>query len=542
MRASISVNDLFFSWPDGTIVLDGLDLAIGPGRHGLIGHNGSGKSTLLALIAGDLTPQAGSIAIDGSLARLPQDPGADAHQSVGDVLGIADKLAARGRMDAGDVRPSDFDVIGDDWDIAERTTAELARLGLGHLTPDRPVRTLSGGELVLLSLIALLLQRPAILLLDEPTNNLDRDARTRLIDVISTWRGTLVIVSHDRELLNAMDDIGELRGGGIAWYGGGYDDYEAAVAVEQEAAERALRAAEADVRTQKRELIESQGKLARRRRYGQKMNDQKREPKIVMGNRKRAAEVSAGKLTGLHEERLTAAGAQLDEAESRVRDDREIHVDLPDTAVPPGRTVLVLDGLRPPHGDVTLDLDLRGPERIGLTGANGSGKTSLLRTIVGELEPAAGTVEVKVPWRYLPQRMDVLDDSLTVAENIARIAPEATETQRRSRLARFLFRGRAADQLASTLSGGERLRATLACLLLAEPAPQLLLLDEPTNNLDLPSIGHLVEALRAYQGALIVVSHDERFLDDLGLTRRIEVSDPARARSQRSRSPETPDS
>ncbi len=523
MRASLSVHDLTFTWPDGSTVLDALDLAGGPGRHGLVGLNGSGKSTLLKLLAGDLAPAAGTITIDGTVAYLPQDPAADPERSVAEVLGIAAKLAALDRMDAGDVSPADFDVIGDDWDIAERTTAELSRLGLGHLDLTRTVGSLSGGELVLLSLVALLLRRPAVLLLDEPTNNLDHEARGRLIEVIAGWKGTLLVVSHDRQLLNAMDDIAELRGGEVRWYGGGYDDYELAVAAEQEAAERAVRAAESDVRAQRRDLVESQSVIASRRKMGQKAWDEKRMPRIAMGNYKRKAEVSAGKLRGMHEERLADATSRLDDAEALVRDDRQIQVDLPATAVPARREVLKLDGVRPVHGDLEVDLDLRGPERIAITGRNGSGKTSLLRTITGELAAASGSVDLKVPWRYLPQNMDVLEQSLTVAENIARIAPQASETERRSRLARFLFRGRDADQLASTLSGGERLRATLASLLLAEPAPQLLLLDEPTNNLDLPSVQHLVEALQSYEGAFIVVSHDERFLDDLELTRRIEV-------------------
>jgi len=523
MRASLSINDLHLTWPDGTVVFDGLDLTTGPGRHGLIGRNGCGKSTLLRVAAGRLVPHEGSILVDGSLAYLPQDLATEPSRSVADVLGIADVLAALARMDAGDVRQDDLDLIGDDWDIAERTAAELSQLGLGHVELDRAIGSVSGGELVLLSLTALLLRRPSVLLLDEPTNNLDRSARRRLIDVVSAWRGTLVVVSHDRELLNTMDDIAELRDGTVTWYGGTYDDYEAAVAVEQEAAARAVRNAEADLRAQKRDLVESQTKLAHRRKVGEKAYVEKRQPKITMGNYKRRAEVSGGKLTGVHENRVEVAGSQLEEAEARLRDDREITVDLPDTAVPPGRVVLVAERLRAPYGRAQLDLDVQGPERIGLTGPNGSGKTSLLRAITGELAPAGGTVDVRVPVRYLPQRMDVLDETRTVAGNIAQIAPDATETERRSRLARFLFRGRDADQLASTLSGGERLRATLACLLLAEPAPQLLLLDEPTNNLDLPSIRHLVEALRSYRGAFVVVSHDERFLDDLGLTRRVEV-------------------
>jgi len=263
--------------------------------------------------------------------------------------------------------------------------------------------------------------------------------------------------------------------------------------------------------------------LATRRKQGEKAWVEKRMPKIAMGNYKRRAQVSAGKLRGVHDDRVEDATARLAEAEELVHDDREIRVDLPDTVVPSGRDVLMLDAVRPAYGDLTIDLDVRGPERIGLTGPNGSGKTTLLRTITGELEPADGTVRAYVPLRCLPQRMDLLDGTLTVAENVARIAPATTENERRAQLARFLFRGRAADQPAATLSGGERLRATLACLLLAEPAPQLLLLDEPTNNLDLPSIQHLVEALESYRGAFLVVSHDERFLDDLELTRRIRV-------------------
>ncbi|RLV55793.1 ABC transporter ATP-binding protein [Aeromicrobium phragmitis] len=520
---SLTTSHLTFRWPDGDLVLDDLTIGVGPGRHGLVGRNGTGKSTLLRLLAGELSPTSGSINVDGTLGYLPQDPAADPEATVADVLGVSPVLAAIARIEAGSVDPLDFDVVGDDWDVSERVEAALARVGLSAVGLERPVGSLSGGELVLLSLTALLLQRPKVLLLDEPTNNLDHQARRRLYDLVTGFGGTLLVVSHDRALLDLMDDIGDLREGGIRWYGGGFSAYEEAVAIEQEAAERAVAAANADVRKERRQLIASQQILARRERYGRKMYATKREPKIVMGARKRAAQESAGKLRGLHEERLAEARSALAEAEERVRDDREIRVDLPQTRVPPKRQVLSAIGLAAAHGEAMLDLDLRGPERVALTGRNGIGKTSLLRAITGSEEPSGGTVEVFVPWRYLPQNLRLLEPELTVVENVRRFAPDADPTTIRGQLARFLFRGRAADQPASTLSGGERWRATLACLLLAEPAPQLLILDEPTNNLDLASIAHLVEALESYEGALLVVSHDERFLDDLGLDRRLDL-------------------
>jgi ATPase subunit of ABC transporter with duplicated ATPase domains len=378
----------------------------------------------------------------------------------------------------------------------------------------------SGGESVLLRLAALLLGRPDVLLLDEPTNNLDLRARRRLYATVEAWSGVMVLVSHDRELLERVDQIADLRGGEVTWYGGNLSAYEEALAAEQEAAQRMVRVAESDLKKQKRELADAQVKLARRKRYGQKMWDTKREPKVVMGERKRQAQVAAGKHRIMHEEKLAEAKDRLDEAVDAVRDDDEIHVDLPYTAVPPGRTVLTLRELHLAHGArVQGEFELRGPERIALVGRNGAGKTTLLRTVTGELEPVEGEAVAHVPLRFLPQRLDVLDEALSVAENVARFAPQATNNRIRSRLARFLFKGARADQQAATLSGGERFRATLAALMLAEPAPQLLMLDEPTNNLDMASVRQLTSALSSYEGALIVASHDVPFLESIGITR-----------------------
>ncbi|WP_411574731.1 ABC-F family ATP-binding cassette domain-containing protein [Streptomyces fradiae] len=522
--AALSCSRLSFSWPDGTPVLDELSVGFGPGRTGLIGRNGSGKSTLLRLLAGELAPASGTVRAAGEVGYLPQDATLDTDRRVDEVLGIARTRAALHAIEAGDVREEHFAAVGDDWDVEERARATLDQLGLERVGLDRTTGEVSGGECVLLRLAALLVARPAVLLLDEPTNNLDLHARRRLYAAVAAWQGVLVVVSHDRELLERVDRIAELRDGGVTWYGGPYSAYEEAVAAEQEAAERTVRAAESDVRRQRRELAEAQVKLAKRKRYGDKQAANKVVPPIVAGGLKRAAQVSAGKHRAVHAQRLEQARERLDEAVEAVRDDDAIRVELPHTAVPPGRGVLLLRDVTLRHGSrLDGEFEVRGPERVALVGRNGSGKSTLLRTVAGELEPVAGEVAVRVPHRFLPQRLDVLDDGLTVVENVARFAPGATPNRVRARLARFLFRGAAADRPAGTLSGGERFRATLAALLLAEPAPQLLMLDEPTNNLDLASVRSLTQALEAYEGALLVACHDKPFLEAIGVTRRLDM-------------------
>ncbi|MFJ6521661.1 ABC-F family ATP-binding cassette domain-containing protein [Streptomyces filamentosus] len=518
----LSTSSLSFSWPDGTGVLDGLDLTVGPGRTGLVGVNGSGKSTLLKLLAGELAPTSGTVRTSGEIGHLPQDPALDTGLRVDGILGIARKRAALHAVEAGDPAEEHFAVIGDDWDVEERARAVLDRVGLGGIGLDRTVGEVSGGESVLLRLAALLLARPDVLLLDEPTNSLDLYARSRLYEAVESWSGVLVVVSHDRELLERVDRIADLREGGVSWYGGPWSAYEEALAAEQEAAQRMVRAAEADVQRQRRELSDAGMRLARRRRYAQKSFENKAVPKVVAHARRGEAQVSAGKYRALHANRLAEARERLDAAVEAVRDDDGIRVELPRTSVPPGREVLRLRNLELRYGArVAGEFEVRGPERIALAGRNGAGKTTLLRTVAGELAPVAGEAEVLVPLRFLPQRLDVLDESLSVVENVGRFAPGASGNTIRARLARFLFRGARAEQPVGTLSGGERFRATLAALLLAEPAPQLLLLDEPTNNLDLASVRELTAALDAYEGALVVASHDLAFLESLGITRRL---------------------
>ena len=548
---SVVFSDLSFSFPDGTTPLSGLAVAFGPGRTGLIGANGSGKTTLLRIIAGQLRPTAGALTVRGDVGYLPQNLILDVAAPVAALLGIAAARTALRAIEAGAVEAAAFDAVGDDWDIEERAREWLDRLGLSHVSLDDPVGRLSGGEAVLTALSAQFLRRPAVLLLDEPTNNLDLDARRRLYDAVRDWPGVMLIVSHDRALLSLVDQVADLSGGALRLYGGNLDAYEAMLATDQAAAQRQVSAAAADLRRERRDLIESQVKQSRRDRQGRALAASGSLPRIVAGGRQRAAQVSAGKARDVALDRIAGARDRLTDAKDAVRDDATIRIALPGTAVPAGRTVLTVRGLGRPwapwhpaggrpgqeeggrlgagSGEAgrIAELILRGPERVALTGPNGAGKTTLLRAVAGPAHAPDATADGSGPLEvrrnaatgYLPQRLDILDDALTVVQNVQAVAPRATVNEVRAGLARFLFRGQRADQRAGTLSGGERFRAILAALLLADPPPQLLLLDEPTNNLDMASAGQLSEALACYHGALLVVSHDVPFLRSIGITR-----------------------
>ncbi|WP_116199229.1 ribosomal protection-like ABC-F family protein [Amycolatopsis circi] len=522
----IVLSGISFSWPDDTLVFDQLSATFPAGRTGLVAPNGAGKSTLLKLIAGQLKPAAGSVGVDGVLGYLPQDLPLTADRTVAEVLGIDAILKAITAVEEGDAAEAHFTAIGADWDIEDRTRAQLDRLGLGDLALDRLLGTLSGGQVVSLGLAAQLLRGPDVLLLDEPTNNLDQTARQQLYDVLSDWSGCLVVVSHDRALLDRMDRIAELGADEIRFYGGNFTEYEETVRAEREVAEKNIRNAEQEVKREKREMQQARERAAKRASNAQRNLSNAGLPKIFAGTMKRNAQESAGKADGTHAARVSAAKAKLDQAERSLREDQKISLELPKTAVPAGRTLF--DGkhlrVRELFAGEGADLSIRGPERIALTGPNGVGKSTLLRLMHGTLTPDAGEIS-RADGRiaYLSQRLDLLDSERTVAENLADAAPEMLPADRMNLLARFLFRGARAHLPVGVLSGGERLRATLACVLFAEPAPQLLLLDEPTNNLDLVSAGQLESALNAYQGGFVVVSHDERFLAEIGVDRWLRL-------------------
>jgi ATPase subunit of ABC transporter with duplicated ATPase domains len=529
--ARIRVSNLVFSWPDGTPVLDGLSFVLGPVRTGLVAPNGAGKSSLLKLLVGELSPLSGQVTIDGVGGYLPQSLPLDGEATVAEVLGIASRLQALDAIAAGDVDPALFDVVDGDWDLRERSMAALERLGLAGVALERRLGTFSGGEAMSLGLVAQMLRRPDVLLLDEPSNNLDHAARHRLYAVLQEWKGCLLVVSHDRELLDRMEQIAELTPSALRLYGGGFGFYRETQEAEQRAAEQQVRNLRSEFKREKRDMQQARERATRRAGNAARNLADAGLPRIVAGNRKSAAQTTAAKADATHAARVQQVRSRLHDATQALSESAALDFSLPATRVPADRVLFAGEGLRVRYGGRDLfgkhglALTIRGPQRMALRGVNGAGKSTLLRMIAGETATDGSVRRGAGRVAYLSQRLELLDPARTVAENFALAAPGMPAQERANLLARLQFQGDRMELPASALSGGERLRAVLACVLHATPAPALLLLDEPTNNLDLDSVDLLTQALRAYEGALMVVSHDPAFLAEIGVDRWLELTD-----------------
>ncbi len=523
---SITLSGLTASTPDGRSLFSDIDLSFDAGRTGLVGRNGVGKTTLLRMIAGTLPPQAGSVSVNGTVGLLRQTVQVAPGETLADLMGVAGALALLHRADDGRATAEELAVA--DWTLETRLASALGRVGL-DATPAALLSTLSGGQRTRAALAALILAEPDFILLDEPTNHLDREGRTAVIDLLDGWRSGAIVVSHDRELLETMDAIVELTSLGATRHGGNWSHYRARKALDLAAARHDLADAEKRMGEVERTAQATAERKARKDGGGQRKRAKGDMPRILAGARKSRAENTSGDQMRLAERRRTEAAEDATVARRRIEILQPLSVALPSTNLPEGRTVLRVErvsaGYEP--GRIVIDgltFAVTGPERVALAGPNGSGKTTLLSLIAGTLAPRSGEIRTTRAFALLDQQVSLLDPGLSIRDNFLKLNAGSDENACRAALARFMFRADAALQTVGTLSGGQMLRAGLACVLGGPQPPELLILDEPTNHLDVDAIEAVEAGLRAYDGALLVVSHDEAFLAAIGITRRIELA------------------
>ncbi|HNN17436.1 MAG TPA: ABC-F family ATP-binding cassette domain-containing protein [Giesbergeria sp.] len=491
-------------------------------RHtGLVGRNGSGKTVLARILAGQLQPSLGRCVRTGTVHYLAQQVSLRPDATVAELAGVQGVLDALKRIEAGSSAQADFDAVGDRWDIEQQLGLALAQQGLKHLEASTPARALSGGEAMRVALIGALLSDADFLLLDEPSNHLDQHSRLALIEWLQHWPRGLLVISHDRQLLARMDRTVELSSLGLRSYGGNYAFYVQAKAQEQHSALAELDRARLDRRREVQSMRQQRERQEKRHAQGTRSGKQANQAKILLDRQKERSEQSMGKLRRQQSDMRQELSQRVREAAAQVADDLHIHLHAAPNPGAAQRLVAELDRVElplVPEATRSISVLVTGQQRIGLLGPNGCGKSTLLKVLAGRIEPMAGICRVTDRLAYLDQGLDILGARRTVLEQLQAVNHTLGEAELRTRLAQL---GLDAPKIAvpsGSLSGGERLKAALACVLYADTPPHLLLLDEPSNHLDLPSLQALERLLASYQGALIVASHDQAFLAELRLT------------------------
>ena len=516
---SFILHQVTCQFPTGDTLFGPLNLTLEPSLCALVGRNGSGKTRLLRLLAGLDEPASGHIERFGSHAWVAQQHVISPQTTLAELLGYDAIFAARKRIDSGDYQPDDLELLDGRWDVAERLSEAFINAQLPPFDPDKPAGELSGGERIRALLCGAFTAEADFMLLDEPTNHLDRQGRAWFYDQLHRFQGGVLVASHDRELLEQVPRILELSASGLRSYGGNYADYQTQRDTEQQAARAALEHAATErkrtrVRMQK-EHDDSQRRSAKTLRTVDTLNIASFERVKYKG----AAKERIGSWKKQHSEQNEALNAAVNKARERVEEDNPVMFTLPGSQIPEGKQVLVLEDLVLPHVPVPpLNLRMDGPMRVALKGPNGCGKSTLLKTLLGEVAPRSGSCKVSVSCAYLDQHLSRLDLSQSVMTHLNLSHTPLEEGVLRTRLAQLQLGADKVTLPLAELSGGERLKAALACVLWRAEATQLLLLDEPTNHLDLASVQAIEAALAGFPGALLVVSHDEAFLRGLTLT------------------------
>ncbi len=528
---SIIANGVSYRHTNNQPLFENVALSVPDGaKVSLIGPNGAGKSTLLQLLGGRLAPAAGSIAVSSSPYYVPQHTVPD-ERSIAELLGADEKLRALQAIYAGTTDTAWFDTLGDDWTIEERCHAALAEWELRDAALDTPVAALSGGERTKVLLAGLSLHNPAIVLLDEPTNHLDRRARAKLYEYVGRTHATLVVVSHDITLLNLLQTTCELTAAGIRLYGGNYNFYREQKTIEEQALTERIEAEQTALRAARRQAQEVRERQERRSAQGKRNKSKTGLARIVANARGAQAQNSAARLQDRHTAIIGDSRQRLAELRGRQIRHGELKIDFDDAALHAGKRLIRAEGLNFTYGDGAplwpqpLDLEIRSGDRVHIAGDNGSGKTTLVRMLLGELAPTAGRVErAGFSAVYLDQEYRALESPLSVAEMAGRHnAHRLADHEVKIRLDRALFPRETWDKPCRALSGGERMRLWLCCMMLSDSIPDLMVLDEPTNNLDIGSLAILTDTIRDYRGTLLVVSHDEHFVREVGTTKTVAL-------------------
>lgn len=528
---SIIIKDLSYTHTDKEVLFSNLNLIINAGeKTALTGNNGCGKSTLMRILAGEVSPGAGSVHCSGHLYYVPQHFGQYDGRTVAQVLGIDRKLTALCAILNGDAAEEHFARLDDDWNIEERTQAVLHAWHLNGISLLRPLEGLSGGEKTRLFLAGMELKEPDTLLLDEPTNHLDTAGRKRLYDFVHRTSATVLVISHDRTLLNLLPAICGLSRNGLACYGGNYDFYKEQKEVHRNALQQQLEEKEKALRLARKTAREMEERKARQNTRGEKASIKKGIPRILLGGLKNHAENSSSKLSNVHAEKTDKIQQEITNLKGSLPQTNKLKTDFNASALHIGKILVTAQNINFHYPDsntnlwtVPLSFQLRSGNRFCIKGDNGSGKTTLLRLITGELTPTGGTIErADFTYVYLDQEYSLIQNEYTVSEQAEAFnLRHLPEHEIKTVLNRYLFPQDVWNKPCGKLSGGEKMRLAFCCLMIADNTPDLFILDEPTNNLDIESIEIITATIRNYQGTVLAVSHDRDFLKETGIEQEI---------------------
>ncbi|TXZ08314.1 ABC-F family ATP-binding cassette domain-containing protein [Vibrio mimicus] len=508
----IHAHQLSYQLESGEWLFHPFDFHFPQGRTAIVGRNGIGKSVLLQLLLDKLKPTSGHVVCHaqvGYYAQHTSDPETDV--SLAEFLGVAKALNALRAIEAGSVELQHFDELGEQWDIAETTQALLDELRI-TLPMDANCRFLSGGQLAALKLKRLFLSNCDALVLDEPSNHLDQIGRQWLIDQLRQENRPVLVVSHDRALLMQMDRIVRITAEGLHWFEGNYAHYQQQWQLQQEAVSRRVTQLHNEQKAIEREIQKSQEKAQKRANQGVKALKSGSQPKILMDMKKNSAEKNRSAALVNAQNQRQRNQQQLQGLQDKLVRESDPKVYLADIGNSKKRTLLSVesysaDGVN--HSPLTLLL--RQGEHYRLSAPNGGGKSRFLKAVAGLHHQYQGHIQCNAPVVYLDQHYALVDLNQSLLDNLTGFCEGLTVNDARLLLAGIGFRRDTVYRLAKHLSGGEKMK--LAMLMVSHVANEpILLLDEPDNHLDLESKQALAKALAHYQGALILVSHDDYFV------------------------------